>query len=82
LWHRNDDDDDDISALTRVPHLFRASVLYTTTTEELDLLCRRLDDWIHKPGEQKLTFGDNDGADGWMDEECQSSKQENYDLGT
>jgi hypothetical protein len=69
LWHGDDDADDYVrfevavvpatstpinSALTRVPHLLRASVLYyTTTTEELDLLCRRLDDWIHKSGEQK-----------------------------
>jgi hypothetical protein len=37
------------SALTRVPHLLRASVLYTTTTEELDLLCHRLD-MLRKPG--------------------------------
>ena len=32
------------SALTRVPNLLRASVLYTTTKEELDLFCCRVRD--------------------------------------
>ena len=74
LWH-GDSDDDDVrfevavvpatstpinSALTRVPNLLRVSVLHTTTTEELDLLCHRLDDWIRQPSEQKLMCDDNE----------------------